>query len=473
MLGTFRRFLRSSKGNVAMIFGISLVPLVLLTGMGVDYGSAAMREAQLNAIADSASLAAVTPAMMAQNDSASVTAATNFFNAQASNVLGVSYNSKNLNVTVVDSITTRTVTVAYTANSQNFFPNVLASALGGATTIGLSGSSQAVGSVAPNIDFYLLLDGSPSMALPATTSGISTLQSYTTKQETGGCAFACHESDPSADNLQNPSKVKCADGTTQFPTGGEDNYALAVCLGITLRVDNLRTAVQNLTTTAQQTMQNYSATYRMAVYSFDSGFNTLSTLSTNLSSVGSQAANLSLEEVYKNNWLTSSNNNSDEDTNYDNAMSNINTTMPNPGNGTNAQGDTPQEVLFIVTDGMEDEPTPTGAKSTLNPTSYTANRQQYYMNANTDWCTKIKNRGIRIAIIYTQYLPVTNDGWYNNFDSSGNGLAWLQSPTDQVATALQNCASPGLYYEVTTDGDISAAMNALFQEAVVTAHLLK
>ena len=473
MLGQFRSFLRASKGTVAMVFAISLVPLTLLTGMGVDYGSAAMREAQLNAIADSASLAAVTPAMMDQLDSASVTAATNYFNAQAGNVPGVNYNAANLSVKVVDSITTRTVTVSYTASSQNFFPNLLASALGGATTIALSGSSTAVGSVAPNIDFYLLLDDSPSMALPATASGLSTLQSYTTKQETGGCAFACHESDPSADNLQNPSRVQCADGTTQFPTGGEDNYSLAVCLGITLRVDNMRTAVENLTTTATQTMQNYSATYRMAVYSFDSGFNTLGTLTTSLSTVSTDAANLTLEEVYKNNWLTSSNNNSDEDTNYDNAMSNMNTTMPNPGNGTNAKGDTPQEVLFIVTDGMEDEPTPTGAKSTLNPTSYTANRQQYFMNANTDWCTKIKDRGIRIAIIYTQYLPVTNDSWYNDFDGSGKGLSWLQTPTDQVATALQSCASPGLYYEVSTDGDISSAMSSLFQEAVVTAHLSK
>jgi Flp pilus assembly protein TadG len=463
MLGTLRSFLRSSRGNVAMIFAISLVPLIYLTGMGVDYGSAAMRESQLNAIADSASLAAVTPAMMDQTDSASVTAATNYFNAQATAITGV--NSPKPTVTVADSITTRTVTVSFTATSTDFFPNVL-----GRATIPLSGSSQAVGSVAPNIDFYLLLDDSPSMALPATTAGIASLQSYTTKQETGGCAFACHESDPSADNLQNPSKVKCADGSTQFPTGGEDNYSLAVCLGITLRVDNMRTAVENLTSTATQTEQNYSATYRMAVYTFDSGFNSLSALTSSLSTVSSEVSSLALEEVYKNNNLTSSNANADEDTNYDNAMTKINTAMPAPGNGTNAKGDTPQEVLFIVTDGIEDEPAP---GTTLNPTSDDSGRQQYYMNANTDWCTKIKNRGIRIAIIYTQYLPVTNDGWYNNFDNSGKGLGWLQTPTDQVATALQSCASPGLYYEVTTNGDISSAMSSLFQEAVVTAHLSK
>jgi len=41
----------------------------------------------------------------------------------------------------------------------------------------------------------------------------------------------------------------------------------------------------------------------------------------------------------------------------------------------------------------------------------------------------------------------------------------------QIATDAQNCASPGLYFQVNTDGDISAAMIALFQQVVATAHL--
>ena len=38
----------------------------------------------------------------------------------------------------------------------------------------------------------------------------------------GGCAFACHESDPTADNLGNPNN--------------EDNYALAQNLGVVTRI---------------------------------------------------------------------------------------------------------------------------------------------------------------------------------------------------------------------------------------------
>ncbi|HTW33773.1 MAG TPA: TadE/TadG family type IV pilus assembly protein [Rhizomicrobium sp.] len=476
MLGTLRRFLRSSRGNVAMIFAISVVPLIYLTGMGVDYGSAAMREAQLNAIADSASLAAVTPSIMgtiSQGDQPSITAATNTFNAQVGSVAGVT--NPNVTITVADTITTRTVTVSYTATSTNFFPNVL-----GRSTIALSGTSQAVGSVAPNINFYLLLDDSPSMGIPATQADITTLINNTSSQ--GGCAFACHESNPSADNLGNPKKVKCSDGTTQFPSGGEDNYSLAECLGLTLRIDNLRTAVENLTTTATTTEQNYAATYEMAVYTFDTSVNTISPLTTSMSTVNSDAQNIALLEVYDNNNLTSSDDNDDEDTNWDGAMKTINGDMPNPGNGTNAAGDTPQEVLFIVTDGMIDEPEPSGGSAGM-ATDYgdvcCGSRQQSTVNplnssgseVDTNWCTTIKNRGIRIAVLYTEYYPLgTTNSWFNSY------VAPLIPPSasqDNIGAQLQSCASPGLYEEVTNDSEISAALNALFQEAVSTAHLSK
>jgi hypothetical protein len=90
------------------------------------------------------------------------------------------------------------------------------------------------------------------------------------------------------------------------------------------------------------------------------------------------------------------------------------------------------------------------------------------MNSNTDWCTAIKNRGIRIAVLYTEYLPLPTNTWYENFDGTGAGISSFQP---QIAQQLQNCASPGLYYEVETGGDITAALNSLFQTAVQTSYL--
>ncbi|MBV9330437.1 MAG: hypothetical protein JOZ55_02665 [Alphaproteobacteria bacterium] len=427
MRAWFRRFLTSRKANVSIIFAVAMIPLVFLVGMGVDYSTAVYREDQLNAFADAAALAAVRPSILALTDAQSILQATNTFNAQASTVYGVNYNSSNgLNVTVSDSITARTVTVTYTASSQNAFPNVL-----GQTTIALSGTSQAVGSLPPNIDFYLLLDSSPSMAIAATQSGINTMVSNTSSQ--GGCAFACHETHPASDNLGNP--------------GGEDNYQLARNLGVTLRIDNLNSAAQNLMTTAQSTENANHAVYRMAVYSFDTGPTTLGALTANMNTAQTNASHLSLLTVYANSWLTSSNNNNDEDTNYDGGMSFMNNVMPNPGNGTNANGDKPQEVLFFVTDGVEDE-------------NVSGNRQQSLMD--TGWCTTIKNRHIRIAVLYTEYLPLPTNSWYNT---------WISPFQPNIGPQLQACASPGLYYKVQTGGDISAALNALFQKAVATAHL--
>jgi hypothetical protein len=83
---------------------------------------------------------------------------------------------------------------------------------------------------------------------------------------------------------------------------------------------------------------------------------------------------------------------------------------------------------------------------------------------NTSYCTTIKNRGIRIAVLYTTYLPLPTNSWYNSY------IAPFQP---QIGSTLQSCASPGLYFQVSTDQDISSAMVALFDQAVKTAYLAK
>ena len=89
-------------------------------------------------------------------------------------------------------------------------------------------------------------------------------------------------------------------------------------------------------------------------------------------------------------------------------------------------------------------------------------RQQSLMD--NAWCTTIKNRGIRIAVLYTTYLPLPTNWWYNTY---------IDPFQSDISDNLQNCASPGLFYEVQTGGDISAAMTSLFQLAVQSAHLSK
>jgi Flp pilus assembly protein TadG len=422
-----RRIAGDRKGNVAIIFAFSLMPIALLTGMGVDYTVATQKKTMLDAAADAAALAGVTPTLMALPPSASITAAQNMFNSQVSIIPSLNYASANLSVNAQDNGLKRTVTVSYTASSPNSFAGVL-----GQTAWPLGGSSTATASVAPNIDFYLLLDNSPSMAIAATTAGINTMVANTKSQ--GGCAFACHEANPKADNLGNPNN--------------EDNYAQAKNLGVVTRIQNLNAATQTLMDTATSMMLNYKSKYTMGIYTFNTGgINQIAPRLSTPAAAKVLAAGIDVLQVYQNNQLTAGNNNSDEDTDFEAAMTAINNTSIMPAPGTGMSSSTPQEVLFIVSDGVDDS-------------NKNGSRNQALFD--TTYCTAVKNRGIRIAVLYTTYLPLPTNAWYTKYISPFQ---------PQISGNMQNCASPGLFFEVKTDQDITAAMNALFQQAVATARL--
>ena len=452
MRGEFmRRFVGDRRASTAIIFALSLIPIIFLVGMGIDFSAAAEKRLQLNAAADAAALSAVTPTAMGDPTTAAQTAAANIFNGEASLISGLTYNAPT--VTVTQSGNTRTVTVSYTAYSTNTFPNVFALLTKTPeTTWTIGGSSTATSTTSPNINFYLLLDNSPSMDIAATTDGINTMVANTSAQ--GGCAFACHETNPSADGLGNPN--------------GEDNYTLANKLGVTTRIENMASATSALMTTAESSEAANNATYEMAIFTFNvqgqGGSNCSNTSiqtiyapscapSPSLSSAQTAAGNIDVLEVCSNNYLTCNNNNNDTDTDFETAMSAINAIMPNPGAGTS--GSTPQEVLFLVTDGVDDEVNSSSCSQTLDGTRC----QQPF---NTAMCTTIKNRGIRIAVLYTEYLPLPTNAWYND---------WISPFESDIGTNMESCASSGLFFQVTTDGDITAAMQALFEQAVSSARL--
>jgi hypothetical protein len=127
-------------------------------------------------------------------------------------------------------------------------------------------------------------------------------------------------------------------------------------------------------------------------------------------------------------------------------------------------------VVFLVTDGVEDKIVSTCPNATF------ASNKRCQQPLDTTICTTIKNRGIRIAILYTEYLqlktpnvPVT-DSWY---------LTWIEpyntptSSTGNIARNLQACASPGLFSDVTTGGDISTALTNLFIKVASSTASLK
>lgn len=448
------RFAAAEQGNVAVIFAIMLFPTIYLLGMTLDYTQAQRRQSQLDAAADAAAIAAVTPSMMAQSTTVAQTTATNIFNATANAIAGGLTGNPVLTVNVGNLGLVRTATVSYTANSSNAFPTLL-----GAPVWPIRGAATASASGAPNINFYLLLDDSPSMGIAATSDDITKLTTATASQPSGSknCAFACHEAHPNLDSGANSST--------------KDNLSIARSNNVTLRIDLVAQATASLMSTAKTVQATQNNTYKAAIYTFDYGFNTVyapsGLPSADLTSAATSAANnISLVTVdHQNCVLSGCSITTDYGTDIENALSSVNALMPLPGGGSNQTGDTPQEVVFLVTDGVDDKMVSLSSSCSGTPL---ANGSKYRCQQpiNTSICKTIRDRGIRIAVLYTEYLPLTGNSWYTSYIAPFNNPS---SSTGQIAQNAKSCASPGLYYAVQSGGDITKALKDLFLLVVETA----
>ncbi len=456
------------RGNVALIFGLCLLPMLGLAGIAIDYSVAAAAQARLNSVADSAALAAVSVAGNPNLTTPTQTQAQGMFTAAVKTMPNVTLGNVSLSSTT--GVTALAVTVSYTATVQTTMSNII-----GISSLTISGTSSASRNLPSYVDFYLLLDNSPSMGLGATASDISLMESVTPGpssgtcyQTTGGasCAFACH-----MHTFSSVTKKK----TTYEEISGDDTtdcYHIAKNNSVTTRIDVLRSATQALTTTASSA-ETVTNQFRMGVYTFSDQFQTVAGLTTDLTTVASDASAIDLAYAYYDQR--------DTQTSYDTAIRQINSIMTDPGSGSSSTA--PEKFLFLVTDGVEDapvgsasgtgdtqdpvSPSTTGATSTnlSNTLSGNVNSTRLITYMNTSLCTTIKNRGIKIAVLYTTYEPVTSNGFYNSW------VAPITTSTTNIATQLQACASPGFYFQVSPTDGISEAMQKMFLAALQEARL--
>lgn len=441
----FAQFRRNGKGQVAVILGLAIMPVMGFVGTAVDYSRGVSALNSLNAAADSAALNAVAKGRTTHVAPDSATVRKYF---DASGAVGANVQINSFAVTNTNSVTTLNVQVAYTAQIDTTFMNVF-----GIHTLQLSGSSKAATDLPPYIDFQLLLDNSPSMGVAGSTADIARMQTLTT----GSCAFACHQ--------------KNADGTDNT----SDNYHIAKNNGIKTRIDLLREAVQNLmdTATSSTSIPNQ---FRMGIYTFSDTFQTVAGLSTNLATQKTKAAAIDLAYAYQAQ--------TDQQTSFDVALPVMNSLVATPGNGMSATA--PQKYVFFVTDGVQDEVKPslnaciTSATAGGTVTDGSGNFPTICQLAphdgstttisaiNPSLCTTLKDRGIKVAVLYTPYLPLTVNAYYNQYVAplSNTGASG-------IVPALTACASPGFFFQIDNSTGIDQAMNAMFQAAVKYARLVQ
>ena len=415
--GFVRRAVSDRRATVSVIFGLAVVPMTVSVGCTADYFLFVGQKARFDEAADSASLAAVSRTALSLTATDAQALALKVFKAQAAANASVPVGTASAVVNDVNGV--RSVTVSYTATATTSFLNIF-----GLKTLNLAGSAAATGAMPTYIDFYLALDNTPSMGVAATTADITKMEGLT-----GGCAFACHIT-----------------GSTN------DNYAIAKKNNVTTRIDVLRTATQQLMDTAKSTAV-VTGQFRMGIYTFGTSADTLGltpiyALSSDLDKAKTAAATIDLMTMPYQGY------NSDMTTDLDGVMVQANKAIPTPGSGASSSV-TPQKVLFIVSDGLNDHYNNSCSQAPLGG----GRCQEPITVAN---CTTIKNRGIKIAVLYTTYLPLPSNDWYNTT---------VAPFASKIGANMQSCASPGLYFEVSPSGGIAQAMSALFQKAVQAARL--
>ena len=425
----FRRFYASENANVAMMFALAAVPLLACVGFATDYGLALNYESDLQHSADVASVGAISigskgfEAALAQKTPGRVVAAEEQARLLFMHNVSGKGGDESLQMTpVVERKADRIVsTVDYKIKVPTLFRPFY-----GQGEMEIQGRAVAEIEIAKAIDFYMLLDNTPSMGVGATQGDIDRMVSNTNDQ----CAFACHQTDR-ANNY----------------------YNLAKSLGVKMRIDVVRSATQRLTETAEQSRQKDDQ-YRMAVYSFGAkaetmGLTRIAALSSNMKQVRDQTASLDLMTIPYANYFD------DQLTAFDDTLTSLEKVIPIPGSGYG--GDEPDKYLFFVSDGVADHAK--GINCTKRTTYWGVRCQE---PIDTKFCDLIKKKGVKIAVLYTTYLPLPTNGWYRD---------WIMPFQNQIGPQMQACASPGLFFEVSPSQGIEAAMNALFEKTIASARL--
>ena len=503
------RLKRDSRGNVAALFAIALVPLIASIGCAIDYSMATRIKAKLQGSADSAGVASISVnsagynAAMAMTSNGSVgagvTEANNVFNGNAATFSG-SYTNLGVTSTVTKTGNKLVSNVQFSADVPVTFMQIL-----GYRKLTVTGSSSSTTTLPLYLDFYLTLDVSGSMGLPSTTAEAQRMQSINPdnyRQYPTGCTLACHFS---------PQNSACTDSGTQgYPT---NNYCLGYAISrvsqsgyrgllqtktsnpmgvqlpssivsglpnslysnlatvancptdgtdscIQLRLDAVGYAVNQLFVTANNT-EKVANQFRIGLYPFIrylySYFPLTSSINgstTNSSTINYAAANLAtLLDTNMNTNLGSGG------THIDTALSSVNSLITSVGDGSAWNNTLP--YVFLVTDGAQDPQ----VKGVPNG-SWSGSNHATTIDPATS-CTPLKNRGVIISVLYIPYQKINpvNTSFAGDEDDYAN---WN---IPNIPASLQNCASPGFFYTANTPADITSALNAMFNHAVQEARI--
>ena len=423
-----RRFLKNRSGSFGILLAILLVPIIGAAGLALDYSNALSAKARIQGAADAAALAAVAESSAGVKQAVSmagdgevpigISDAVTFFKAQLEN--DSDFQLDEIVAKVVKKDGRLYSVIDYRATVATTLSRIL-----GQDLIKVVGQAIVEYQTEVYRDFFLLLDNTPSMGVGATPTDVAKMVANTPDE----CAFACHI-------------VK---------NGVEDKnsyYNLAKSLGVTTRINVVAQAAAALMDTASESRKSFNQ-YRMVVYTFgeqaeDTKLLEVLAPTTNLAKAKTKAGQVDLMSIPKQGY------DNDQQTDFDRALTQIADKMGAAGTGLTASS--PEKIIFFVSDGVGDSYKPTGCTKKLH-----SGRCQEPIDVK--YCTALKDKGFRIAVLYTTYLPLPTNDWYKK---------WIEPFQDEIPQRMQACASPDLFFEVGPSEGISEAMTTLFKKIVNT-----
>jgi hypothetical protein len=503
------RFKRDRRGNVATMFAIVCVPLISAIGCAIDYSVANRIKAKLQSAADAASVASISqksPGFISGAAMTSdgpipvgVTDANNVFDGNMTGTSG--YTNISRTSTVTKTGIKMTSKIQFSADVPVIFMKLI-----GQQKITVGGSSSATASLPPYLDFYLALDVSGSMGLPSTDEGQSHLAVISPDQfgaYPGGCTLACHFSpqnvcsDTGSNKQKYPTNNYCMGyAITRVSYAGYQNIIaknsghlpssmisglpnslytdskwglppVSSCptpgtdACIQLRADAVGYAVNKLFETANASAK-VTSQFRVGLYPFITDLYAYFPLTSaiNGSATASSTINYAAANLASQLDTNTNSNLGSGGTHIDTSLTTLNGLIKTVGDGSSPSKSQP--FVFLVTDGAQDP-----QSKALNQSGGWSGSNHATVIDPTKQCKTIKDRNIIISVLYIPYQKIQNPNpsFANDEDDfANNNIA-------SIKDSLQGCASPGFFYTANTPDDITDALNAMFYQALATAHI--
>lgn len=435
----FVRFGKNTGGNVAIVVALTLVPMILAVGASLDYIRAYNVRQSMQSDLDAALIAAVKQ-IDGQDTDALKQKVSDWFHAQAES----SY--------VLGDVDIDTTNHQITATATGTVPTTLMK-LADIDSVPVSVASAVKGPATSYLNVYIVIDKSPSMMLAATTAGQAAMYSGI------GCQFACHTGDT-------------------HTVGGKsyaNNYAYSAAKGIKLRADVAVDAVGKVLDMIDASDETHE---RIKVGFYSLGDTTTEVLAPTLDTVTARSR-------LQDDRLTSKT--STTYTYFDIALAALKLKVGTGGDGTTSGK--PLKLVLLLTDGVQSqrEWVTDGVKFSGSNITQSPALWNKVAPLNPDWCGYLKNNSATMAVLYTEYLPLTGDWGYSKTvgatmasaswkstwgGAMKSGVSTSISRRDYIPYALADCASSqSLFISASSTAEITSGLSSLFTQYLSAVRL--